>query len=210
MAWKTLSDYYKQNFEKNRAFLWQRYPHLFHSLGDLQEVLPFIQIMERDGSIRAIQIRQDNRTRMILPPDYSPELLDQQRQSIQEAFQNKHRLIILSGIGAGHSLISLSERLRAYAHSAALVCEPRVENWTAFLALFPAQEILQSPRLYLFGGSEAAEQLTHFTRRNTSTCSVFSRLPISRVPSRQRRRRQRHISPGKSHRQRAAAVMYAI
>jgi hypothetical protein len=165
MAWKTLSDYYKQNFEKNRAFLWQRYPHLFHSLGDLQEVLPFIQIMERDGSIRAIQIRQDNRTRMILPPDYSPELLDQQRQSIQEAFQNKHRLIILSGIGAGHSLISLSERLQLYAHSAALVCEPRVENWAAFLALFPAQEILQSPRLYLFGGSEAAEQLTHFTRR---------------------------------------------
>lgn len=187
MNWKPLSDSHRRRLEFNAHLLQQHRPVLFHTLGNLREHAHHLETIEEDGNLIAVRSTTQDGVRILLPQEQGSILIQQQRAAISAPFERGVRWLVLSGIGAGHSLLIAQSLLEKHPMAGIFAWEPDPYAWTAFLALFDARRIIENTgHFFVFGGKTILDQAgTTISERRlflfpaNKTSYVLGALPVT-------------------------------
>lgn len=153
MLWKPIDESHYLQLRKNISILRQHAPPLNRSLGDLGPMAASIEISETDQGIQGV--RSTTQPIELFPLDHGAALAAQQRVALENILLSGARMLIVSGLGAGHAAVECKRLLDRYPSAGFLIWEPNRACWAAFLALVDLESWPVQRSIYLFHEPEA-------------------------------------------------------
>ncbi|MGC9328426.1 MAG: hypothetical protein ACP5I1_12395, partial [Candidatus Hinthialibacter sp.] len=114
MNWKPLPENHRRRLDAQARLLERRRPEFLSSLGNLRECAHRLEVIEEDGNLIAVRSFSQQGIRTMLPQEQGSILIQRQRTALYASFERGTRLLVLSGIGVGHSLLMAQAMLEKH------------------------------------------------------------------------------------------------
>ncbi len=187
MNWRRLTDHHRKRLDAHIALLQQHRPALLKALGNVHDCAHNLEIIEEENNLIALRSNTNDGMNTLLTQNQGSTLLQQQRSAITANFERGARLIVLSGIGVGHSLLFGNQLLEQYPSAGLLVWEPNRYAWVAYLSMFDARPVIEKTEsIFLYscdaidgGISSFIEERRLFLFPPEKTSYLLGALPIA-------------------------------
>ena len=187
MNWRRLTDHHRKRLDAHIALLQEYRPALLQALGNVHDCAHNLEIIEEENNLIALRSNTNDGMNTLLTQNQGSTLVQQQRSAITANFERGARLIVLSGIGVGHSLLFSNQLLEQYNSAGVIAWEPDRYAWVAFLSMFDAKPLIEkTERFFLYacdsidgGISSFIEKRRLFLFPPEKTSYLLGALPIA-------------------------------